>query len=69
MTITNELIDSMLVDYKKPEDLIGENGLLRLLTKKLMEPALQAGMAEHQQEMDDATAGREGDIDRVYSST
>ena len=34
MTVTNELIDSLLADYKKPEDLIGENGLLKLLTKK-----------------------------------
>ncbi len=47
MTVTNELIDSLLADYKKPEDLIGENGLLKLLTKKLVERALQAGMAEH----------------------
>jgi putative transposase len=47
MTVTNELIDSRLADYKKPEDLIGENGLLKLLTKKLVERALEAEMAEH----------------------
>ena len=47
MTVTNELIDSLLADYKKPEDLIGENGLLKLLTKKLVERALQAEMADH----------------------
>ena len=47
MTVTNELIDSLLADYKKPEDLIGENGLLKLLTKKLVERAQQAEMAEH----------------------
>ena len=47
MTVTNELIDSLLADYKKPEDLIGENGLLKLLTKRLVERALQAEMAEH----------------------
>ena len=47
MTVTNELIDSLLADYKKPEDLIGENGLLKLLTKKLVERALEAEMAEH----------------------
>ncbi len=40
MTITNELIDSLLADYKKPEDLIGENGLLKQLIKKLVERAL-----------------------------
>jgi hypothetical protein len=29
MTIDNELIDSLLKNYKKPEDLIGENWLLK----------------------------------------
>lgn len=47
MTVSNELIDSLLADYKKPEDLIGENGLLKQLTKKLVERALEAEMAEH----------------------
>ena len=47
MTVTNELIDSLLADYKKPEDLIGENGLLKQLTKRLVERALEAEMAEH----------------------
>ena len=47
MTVTNELIDSLLAGYKKPEDLIGENGLLKLLTKKLVERALEAEMADH----------------------
>jgi putative transposase len=47
MTGSNELIDSLLADYKKPEDLIGENGLLKQRTKKLVERALQAEMAEH----------------------
>ena len=47
MTVSNELIDSLLADYKKPEDLIGENGLLKQLTKRLVERALQAEMAQH----------------------
>ena len=47
MTVSNKLIDSLLADYKKPEDLIGENGLLKQLTKRLVERALQAEMAEH----------------------
>lgn len=42
MTVSNELIDSLLADYKKPEDLIGEHGLLKQLTKKLVERALEA---------------------------
>lgn len=47
MTVSNEVIDSLLADYKKPEDLIGEHGLLKQLTKKLVERALEAEMAEH----------------------
>ena len=42
-----DLIDSLLSDYKKPEDLIGEHGLLKQLTKALVERALEAEMAEH----------------------
>ena len=47
MTIDNELIDNLLKGYKKPEDLIGENGLLRQLTKRLLERALGAELTEH----------------------
>jgi putative transposase len=46
-SIDNELIDSLLKNYKKPEDLIGENGLLRQLTKQLLERAMAAEMTEH----------------------
>jgi putative transposase len=28
-----DLIDRLLADYQKPEDLIGENGILKQLTK------------------------------------
>ncbi|MHB8534751.1 MAG: IS256 family transposase [Sulfuricaulis sp.] len=41
------LIDQLLANYKKPEDLIGEDGLLKQLTKALVERALAAEMAEH----------------------
>ena len=36
------LIRELLANYKSPEDLIGENGLLKRLTKKLVEGALGA---------------------------
>jgi putative transposase len=45
--LPNDLIDALLSNYKKPEDLIGENGLLKQLTKALVERALQAEMTEH----------------------
>ena len=47
MTIENELIDNLLKGYKKPEDLIGENGLLKQLTKQLLERAMAAELTEH----------------------
>jgi putative transposase len=47
MTIDNELIDNLLRDYQKPEDLIGENGLLKQLTKQLLERAMAAELTEH----------------------
>jgi putative transposase len=45
--VPQELISSLFADYKKPEDLIGENGILKQLTKLLVEKALEAEMAEH----------------------
>ncbi len=42
-----DLIDQLLVDYQKPEDILGENGLLKQLTKAVIERALQAEMAAH----------------------
>src|SRR5690348_4915961 len=47
MTIDNELIDNLLKDYKQPEDLMGENGLLKQLTKQLLERAMAAELTEH----------------------
>jgi len=47
MATTDELLGALMKDYKKPEDLIGENGLLKQLTKKLLERAMQAEMTEH----------------------
>lgn len=45
--VRKELLDSLLADYRKPEDLIGEKGLLKQLTKLLVEKALEAEMADH----------------------
>ena len=45
--LPTELIDALLADYKKPEDLIGQNGILKQLTKALVERALQAELTDH----------------------
>ena len=42
-----DLIDLLLADYQKPEDLIGENGILKQPTKAIAERALQAKLALH----------------------
>ena len=47
MATTDELLDILMKNYKKPEDLIGENGLLKQLTKRLLERAMQAELTEH----------------------
>ena len=49
MTIENDILDQLLCDYnyKKPEEPIGENGLLKELTKALLERALQGELTHH----------------------
>jgi len=40
--INPDLIDELLKDYQKPEDIIGDNGLLKQLTKAILERALES---------------------------
>jgi putative transposase len=47
MALDKELIDKLLEGYEKPEDLIGQNGLLKQLTKALVERALDAELTHH----------------------
>lgn len=47
MTIRTELIDELIRDYKKPEDIIGENGILKQLTKAIIERTLSAELTHH----------------------
>jgi putative transposase len=46
-SIDPDLIDTLLENYKKPEDLLGEKGLLKQLTKQLLERAMAAELTEH----------------------
>lgn len=41
------LLDELLKDYKGPEDVLGEQGLLKQLTKALIERALDAELTHH----------------------
>jgi hypothetical protein len=37
MNIPREVLDQLLKDYQSPEDLLGEGGILKQLTKALIE--------------------------------
>ena len=50
MPLRPELIDELLQDYKNPEDLIGQEGILKQLTKALIERCLNAEINTHLQE-------------------
>ncbi len=45
--IPDELIDALLANYEKPDDLLGKNGILEQLTKRVVERALEAEMTHH----------------------
>ena len=47
MPITPELLDQLLKEYEKPEDLLGDDGLLHQLTKALVERALDGELTHH----------------------
>jgi putative transposase len=47
MPIDNKLIDNLLKDYQTPEEILGDNGLLKQLTKAVLERAMQAELTEH----------------------
>jgi putative transposase len=47
MGIDTKLIDDLLVGYTKPEQIVGENGLLKQLTKAVLERMMHAEMADH----------------------
>lgn len=42
-----ELLDELLKEYKKPDDLIGGQGILNQLKKALLERALKGEMTHH----------------------
>jgi len=47
MEIQKELIDELLKGYQRPEDVVGESGLLKQLTKALLERAMSAELTNH----------------------
>ena len=47
MTFQPELLDQLLQGYEKPEDLLGDGGILKQLTQALVERCLEAEMKTH----------------------
>lgn len=47
MTIRAELIDELVGNYQSPEEILGDNGLLKQLTKAVLERCLQGEMTHH----------------------
>jgi len=47
MAITDEVLNELMKGYEKPEDLLGKNGLLKTLQKRLLEKAMGAELTEH----------------------
>jgi putative transposase len=47
MAIDPKLIDQLLAEYQSPEEIVGENGLLKQLTKAVLERALEGELTAH----------------------
>ena len=50
MLLRPEILDEILKDYKNPEDLMGQGGILKQLTKALIEGCLSAELDTHLEE-------------------
>lgn len=47
MAIKDEILEEILKEYKTPEDLIGKDGILKELTKRLIEKAMEGELTHH----------------------
>jgi transposase-like protein len=47
LTRVEEMLDELLLDCQSPEDILGENGLLKQLSQKLIERALAGELTHH----------------------
>ena len=47
LTIRDGVLNELLKDYQKPEDLLGQHGLLKELQKRLLEKAMGAELTAH----------------------
>lgn len=57
-TKTDALLDELLKGHSSPEEILGENGLLKQMTKRMVERALEAELTEHLGYKPHASEGR-----------
>lgn len=67
--IRPELIEELLKDYKKPDDIIGDDGLLKQLTKAILERALESELTHELGYEKHSPAGRNGGNSRNGKSS
>ena len=67
--INTDLIDELLKDYQKPEDIIGDNGLLKQLTKAILERALASELTHELGYKKHSPTGRNGGNSRNGKSS
>jgi transposase-like protein len=60
LNLSPEILDTILKEYKSPEDLMGEHGILKQLTKALVERCLNAEI-EHQLKAEVSEAGTDAE--------
>ncbi len=68
MAITDEVLNELLKDYQKPDDLLGQHGLLKQLQKRLLEKAMGAELTVHLGYDKHEAAGRNSGNSRNGSS-
>jgi transposase-like protein len=52
------LLDELLKNYRDPQEILGEHGLIKQLTRRLVERALEAEMTAHLGYPPNASEGR-----------
>ena len=74
MAITNEVLDEILKDYKSPEDFTGDNGILKQLTKRMLERIMEGelthslGYSKHERKGKKIRNSRNGTTNKTIRS-
>ena len=45
--ISDKVLDELLKDYEKPEDLLGPDGIFKAIKKRMIEKTLGAELSDH----------------------